>query len=410
MKIRLFRHYVDAPIWILALLEGLILFGAVYAAAHLRFINSPNEALEVLGPLFTRATTISATMLFIMVILGLYDLSSKSTDLGYYSIYAASYFIGFVALTVIFYVIPALFLGRGVLGLSLIIGFVGVTSLRYLFINVLGGHAGERRVLVLGTGTRSAQIANLAATSRQTNRFSLVGFVPTGPEETPVERLRVVSTGSQAVALAEPEPIVPGKVPLLALVRQNEADEVVVGVRQRRGGQLNMQELLECRMEGINVIELSTFFERETGKVNLDSLNPSWMVFSEGFNRSNTRNTIKRIFDLAASSILFLISFPVLLLTIFLIKLDSRGPVLYRQIRVGECGQVFGVLKFRSMRVDAESEGTPQWAKLQDDRVTSIGRIIRKLRIDELPQIINVLKGDMSFVGPRPERPYFVDN
>lgn len=134
------------------------------------------------------------------------------------------------------------------------------------------------------------------------------------------------------------------------------------------------------------------------------------MVFSEGFNRSNTRNTIKRIFDLAASSILFLISFPVLLLTIFLIKLDSRGPVLYRQIRVGECGQVFGVLKFRSMRVDAESEGTPQWAKLQDDRVTSIGRIIRKLRIDELPQIINVLKGDMSFVGPRPERPYFVDN
>lgn len=395
VKFRIFRHYVDTPVWIMALVEGLIFFGAVYAAAQLRYITGTSADVIELGPLFARALIVSLTMLTIMVSLGLYNADSKWGDWGYYSVYLASYFIGFITLTVIFYIFPELFLGRGVLGITLVVGFICVSALRLLFFGILSGTTGTRRVLVLGAGSRPAQIATLVESKkRNSNRFDLVGFVP---------------TDGQTDVLVEKATVVPDNAPLLALARQNNVDEIVVGVRQRRGGQLNMHELLECRMEGINVVDLSTFFERETGKVQLESLNPSWIVFSEGFNRGNIRNTSKRTFDVIASLLLLIITLPVLLLTAVLVKLDSRGSIFYKQKRVGECGQVFDVLKFRSMRTDAEEEGKPQWALKHDTRVTRIGRIIRKLRIDELPQIFNVLSGEMSFVGPRPERPFFVN-
>jgi sugar transferase (PEP-CTERM system associated) len=187
-----------------------------------------------------------------------------------------------------------------------------------------------------------------------------------------------------------------------------QVEEIVVGIRERRGGALPMRELLDCKLEGIDITDLSSFFERETGQVQLDSLNPSWMVFSDGFCRSSYRNIVKRGFDIAASLTLLLMTFPIMLLTALLIMLETGKPILYRQVRVGECGEPFEVLKFRSMCVDAESSGMPQWAKNNDERATHVGRVIRLLRIDELPQIFNVLRGDMSFVGPRPERPYFV--
>ncbi len=156
-------------------------------------------------------------------------------------------------------------------------------------------------------------------------------------------------------------------------------------------------------------MELSSFFERETGCVQLQSLNPSWLIFSDGFDRGLLRDTSKRLFDVVVSGILLVVALPIMALTALLIKLDSRGPILYRQERIGQGGAAFDVLKFRSMRTDAEKDGKPQWAKQNDSRVTRVGRVIRLLRIDELPQIFNVLKGEMSFVGPRPERPFFVD-
>jgi len=154
---------------------------------------------------------------------------------------------------------------------------------------------------------------------------------------------------------------------------------------------------------------LPSFFERQTGQIQLESLNASWMIFSDGFHRSPMKDIVKRIFDVTASSLLLLLTLPVFVLTALLIWLESGSPILYRQERVGENGRIFNVLKFRSMRKDAERDGVPQWAKKQDARVTRVGKVIRLLRIDELPQIFNVLRGDMSFVGPRPERPYFVD-
>jgi len=394
MKIRIFGHYVDVPMWLLALVEGLVLVGAVYLAVHLRFISESPVEIAKLGHLPLKSIVISTVMLLILVALGMYNIESNWGQWGHFSIYLASFFIGFIVLTVVFYVVPALYLGRGVLALSLALGFVGITGVRQLYFGLIDREAKAKRVLVLGGGSRSAEIVTLLEKGHS-HRFSLAGFVS--------ESLSVLDEKIQSRALA-----VESAVPLLAHARRNNVNEIVVGVRQRRDGALNMKELLECRLEGLSVVDLPTFFERETGKVMLDSLNPSWVVFSQGFNRGTLTNVVKRAIDIVMSVVLLVLFLPVMALTAVLIKLDSRGPVLYRQQRVGECGQVFDVLKFRSMTVDAEKNGQPQWAQKQDNRVTRIGGIIRKLRIDELPQIFNVLKGDMSFVGPRPERPFFV--
>jgi sugar transferase (PEP-CTERM system associated) len=191
-------------------------------------------------------------------------------------------------------------------------------------------------------------------------------------------------------------------------VRGLDIDEIVVAMDDRRRN-FPIAELLQCRLKGVDITDVVTFLERETGKVHLDVLNPSWLIFGEGFRRDTWRRIEERLFDVVSSSLLLIVTSPVLLLTTLAVWVDSglRGPVFYRQVRVGYAGRNFEVIKFRSMRVDAEKNGAI-WATPGDNRVTRVGSVIRKLRIDELPQIVNVLKGDMSFVGPRPERPEFV--
>jgi sugar transferase (PEP-CTERM system associated) len=248
------------------------------------------------------------------------------------------------------------------------------------------------RVLVLGTGSRVTRLAEYA---QRNPNHQVVGYVPTQP-------------GRHYV----PSPLILPRTPgdsLLSVAERHAVDKIVVGVRDRRSGGFPVQELLECRMKGIEVVELPTFFEREYRQVMLESLNPSWMVLGDGFRQGFFRNMAKRLFDLIVSTVLLLVSFPVLLLAAICIYLESGLPVLYRQERVGRGGRVLTVYKLRTMRKDAESGGTPQWAAADDDRTTRVGRFLRKSRIDELPQILNVLKGEMSLVGPRPERPVFVD-
>ena len=198
-----------------------------------------------------------------------------------------------------------------------------------------------------------------------------------------------------------------GQLPALAEARQ--IDEIVVAMDERRSV-FPLDELLECRLRGIDVVDLTTFLERETGKVHLESLNPSWLIFGRGFRRDAIRLATERAFDVVASLGLLLLAWPFMLLTLLAIKLEDgwQAPVFYRQRRVGLGNRVFVVLKFRSMSVNAESGGV-RWATKNDSRVTRVGTLIRKIRIDELPQILNILRGDMSFVGPRPERPEFVD-
>jgi sugar transferase (PEP-CTERM system associated) len=196
---------------------------------------------------------------------------------------------------------------------------------------------------------------------------------------------------------------------LASMVDKYAIDQIVVGVRDRRGGGFPVQQLLECKMKGVDLIELPTFFEREYRQVMLESLNPSWMVLGDGFRQSHFGNAVKRLFDLAVSVALLVLCVPVLLFAALCIFLESGFPVLYRQERSGRHGRAFTLYKLRSMSVDAERTGTAQWARANDDRVTLVGHIIRKFRIDELPQLFNVIKGEMSLVGPRPERPFFVD-
>jgi sugar transferase (PEP-CTERM system associated) len=251
----------------------------------------------------------------------------------------------------------------------------------------------RRRVLVIGTGREAASV-EYSLTHPHHPGLSIVGFLSVpGADESLVHPSRVLPAGRS----------------LLETARALDADEIIVAVRERRGGTLPLSELLDCKLSGIKVLDLSCFFERVRGQVRLDSLRASWLIYGEGFRQGTLRTMIKRAFDLAAALALLVLASPIMLLAVLAIALEDGFPVLYKQERVGQGGRVFKVIKFRSMWRDAEKDGKPRWASANDNRVTRVGRIMRKTRIDELPQLFNVLMGHMSMVGPRPERPFFVD-
>jgi sugar transferase (PEP-CTERM system associated) len=247
---------------------------------------------------------------------------------------------------------------------------------------------------VIGTGSRAAHIEALLAKRGQAGNVQVIGYLPMGGSHHFVNGDRILDTQESLPELAA----------------RLQISEIILAVRDRRSGGLPVPDLLTCKLRGIRVLELSSFFERENGHLQLDSMNASWMILAEGFHQGMLRDTIKRLFDLVVSAAMLAVSLPIMVLTALLIKLESPGPVLYRQERVGQGGRNFTILKFRSMCVDAEKDGKPRWAGQNDSRVTLTGRFIRRTRIDELPQVFNVFFGDMSFVGPRPERPYFVQD
>lgn len=395
MTIRLFNHYLPTPLFFLAIAEVLIFFGSVYLGVTVRFAELDVQIYRVTGEpisMFPRALLYTAVMVTILTTFGLYRWDMHKDDQGYRLRYLGSFVVGMMFMFAVFYAIPQTIVGRGAMALALLFSFVGSALARSVFFKVVGHEALKRRVLVLGIGTRAAEVDALAQRLGDQARFQVIGFASLKSEQPSVDRRKILSE----------------KCSLLALAHKHEIDEIVVGVRDRRGGHLSMPELLECKLDGVNVVDLSSFFERETGYVQLDSLNISWMVFSEGFRRNALRNLVKRVFDVTVSGTMLVVTLPVMLLVAVAVWIGTGRPILYRQQRVGECGQVFEMLKFRSMRTDAEKDGIARWAKQNDDRVTRVGRFIRQTRLDELPQLINVLRGDMSFVGPRPERPQFV--
>lgn len=301
--------------------------------------------------------------------------------------------LSFAIMTFIFYVLPDLYFGRGLLAIAMILAFALLLLLRMLFFRLPGVEFFRPRAIVLGTGNSAHELYKLIAEKSFFRNHNIVGYVPFYGEERKVPVTAIIEKNSNLGVLAA----------------QKDVSEVIVATQERRGGGFPIQELLECKMNGINVMDIATFYEKERGYIRMDSLQPSWLVFGRGFDQSLIRSLIKRIFDLCASILLLIVTLPVMLITIIIIFLEDGKPIFYRQARIGRGGTVFSVIKFRSMRKDAEKGGRPQWSTEDDPRITRIGKIIRKLRIDELPQIINVLKGEMSFVGPRPERPYFVD-
>lgn len=393
--IRLFKHYVPLPLFLMAITEAVVLFGSMYLGTGLRFIWGDHSGIKLIGPIFPRALVFTAVMLAIMTAFGLHQRDVKQEGVWGYPIrFIVSFVVGLVTMLLIFYVVPNLYLGRGAFALVFLLAFVGTALTRLIFVRLFKLDAMLRRVMLLGSGSRSAKIEGLERDEQGQRKFNLVGCLPLSNSEFSFDRTRILRD----------------KGSILSIAKKYRIDEIVVGVRERRGGGLPADQLLECKLAGIEVIDLPSFFERETGQIQVESLNPSWMIFSDGFSRSPLKDITKRMFDVIASGVLLLLTLPVMLITALLIWLEGGSPVFYRQERVGENGHVFKVLKFRSMRQDAEHDGVPQWAKKQDDRVTRVGKVIRLLRIDELPQVFNVFKGDMSFVGPRPERPYFVQD
>ncbi len=250
----------------------------------------------------------------------------------------------------------------------------------------------RRRVMIFGAGPRAKQAGKILLAADP--NVDLVGYYAS-----PNDVLEEVSAWG----------VLAPKMTLTDMVRKEKVDEIVVAVSERRGGSMPLRELLDCKLQGVHVIDLSTHFEKTLGQIRLDAVNAGWLVFSDGFAQGWIRSLVKRVFDIVCAAVLILLTIPVMLVTAVLIRMESRGPIFYIQERVGLRGQLFNVIKFRSMRTDAEKDGKPVWAAASDDRTTRVGRVIRKSRIDELPQLFNVLGGSMSLVGPRPERPYFVE-
>jgi len=389
--IRFFRHYVPLNLLLLILIEALILGGAIFLGVSARFLDGVIST--ELQPLLPKALTFTLIMLGLMTAAGLYDLECHLGIRALLNRLGLSFGLGLVVMSLVFYFFPALLVGRGAFLLSFGMALLGIMASRMLFLRWTCLGALKTRVLVIGTGSRAAHVETLLTKRGSVSNIQVMGYLPMGGSHHFVDHDRILDTAETLPELAT----------------RLQINEIILAVRERRGG-MPVDELLECKLRGINVIELSTFFERENGHLQLDSMNASWMILAEGFNQGMLRDTVKRLFDLLISSAMLVITLPVMALTALLIKLESPGPVLYRQERVGQGGHPFTILKFRSMRSDAEQDGKPRWASQNDSRVTLVGRFIRRTRIDELPQIFNVFFGDMSFVGPRPERPYFVQD
>ncbi|MEM9742729.1 MAG: TIGR03013 family XrtA/PEP-CTERM system glycosyltransferase [Pseudomonadota bacterium] len=395
--IRILRHYIHTQYFLTALAELVLLAGSAFAGYYTRYLTFAGpEYLWLFSLLFA---LVSFTCMSAM---GVYPSRLREGYVGMMLRTAVSLFLlSTASMAILLFLFPELNPGRWVLLFTAVEAYVLLALGRWLTHSVLNEETLKRRVVVLGTGQRAVNVARRLRRRSDRRAFLLDGFLTYGGEPD------LVSEYGASVSCWDET--------LLAYCESRDIDEIVVAIDERRrnhgaGGGLPLDELTACRIAGIDICDVQTFIERESCKIDVDLLRPSWIVFADGFNTSLTRAVTKRTFDVLSSLALLLVTWPIMLVTAALIQLECRfrHPTFYRQERVGLDGKVFHVIKFRSMRPDAEAEGQAQWAQKDDPRVTTIGAFIRSTRIDELPQLFNVLKGDMSFVGPRPERPQFV--
>jgi sugar transferase (PEP-CTERM system associated) len=397
--LRIFGHFVPVPAVLLGIAEILLVAAAVYFVAP---PIVPQEFLQVgLHAVQARfALGLSLIAGVSMMAVGLYN----------YDVFLDTRVMVIKVVMALTLVAPVAALGALVFGRNFLVAPSDGWSLLFLkvafawmscvlvtrmaFLKVSDSDVFRRPVVVVGTGVRAARIANLV--EQHTNRY----FIP---------KAFVHACGDLRLVMGAPLDLdrTKDEYALARYARELGAREVVVATDERRG--MPLSQLLHCKVEGINVVDYLTFWERENGRIEIESLQPSWLIYSDGFRLSPLNAAFKRVFDIITATGLLVFALPLMLIAALAVKFESPGPILYRQERVGLGGKPFTAFKFRSMRDDAERDGTPQWATQRDPRVTRVGGVIRKFRIDELPQLLNVLRGDMSFVGPRPERPFFVD-
>lgn len=376
----------------LAFAEATLAFFALYAFVD---IFSPSVALVGLesaaGAIWPRALLVTAIVIACMSSMGLYQLRQRSGRNGMLARVVVAMVAAEIGIEVLFLAIPGLAVSHAAVIGTGIVCLAGFSLMRLAFARVVDQDVFKRRVLVWGAGDRAATIGQRLRRRTDQRGFLVAGYV-----------------GTPGDSVAVPfDKRVPGKADLLGFVERERIHEIVIAMDDRRQG-FPEAFLRECRLRGVAVIDIVQFLERETGRVSVELASPSWLIYSKGFRADLLRSTIKRAFDVTAALVLLVLTGPVMLLTALAIWMEDRGPIFYRQVRTGQGGRPFKIIKFRSMSVNAESGGKAIWAVRNDPRVTRVGEFIRKVRIDELPQAFNVLAGTMSFVGPRPERPEFV--
>ena len=387
--IRLFKHYIPHAVLLLGLfdLALLLLAGEIAWLTRASQIGiDPGPLADRLGSLITFALIVWTAMISV----GVYGAEALRSMQFAGTRLLVAISLGIIALSVLDFLLPGSTLWRSTLFYAMMMAIAVLVVNRLVLASLLGTSAFRRRVVVLGAGPRANRLSELAA--KPESGFVIVSYIAM------TEAAREVPEAISREAIHD----------LGLFVSNLGASEVVLALEERRNS-LPLKDLLRIKTKGVHVNEFSSFLERETGRVDLDTVNPSWLIFSDGFSAGRTLSSAaKRVFDIAASGLLLLLTLPVILLFAALVKLDSKGPAFFRQQRVGLFGETFDVIKLRSMRTDAEKDGA-KWASRNDPRITRLGRFIRKVRIDELPQTWSVLKGEMSFVGPRPEVPKFVD-
>ena len=374
-RIRLFGVFVHFKYFALLLCELAVVTAAIYYCYAQAALDQPQAA----GWILAKSLFAAGPFVLCFAGLGLYSSRQTLSGLGIFSRYLVASAIAIPMLWVLHFALQT-YVTSSDFVLPVATAITLLASLRMIFGGMLDSNLLKRRVLVLGSGEKASFVKKIA-NDRNQRGFCLVDGAP------------ILST--------------PGS--LVACVKRHRINEVVVAFDDRRNT-LPAKELLDCRLSGVSVVDVLDFLERETGVIPFEHLQPSWLIFTDGFTANLLSRAAKRAFDFVASGVLIVLAAPIILLTCLAIKMDrkSPGPIIYRQVRVGLDGADFNVLKFRSMRIDAEKNGQAQWACEKDPRVSAVGNVLRKYRIDELPQLFNVLMGTMSLVGPRPERPVFV--
>ncbi len=386
--IRIFNHYVHGSA-LRGILFDLCIVVLVATLAVVLQVGSVDQALPLAGK---HVVSFAACLFVINSASGLYE--PMPADSAARSVARAIVVLA-IALPItyiIFGMLPASFANRATVQVSMVAGVSALILRRAYLSHSSGAAAARSRILIFGAGPAALEVGR--ALRKADPNAHIVGYLA-GPNE----RETAVPPGE----------ILPSDGTLPDIARKHVVDEIVVALTERRAGSMPLRQLLDCKVSGTKVYDLAAHFEKTLGQIRIDYLNASWLIFSDGFNQGALRTAVKRVFDILSASVLCILGLPLMGLAAVFIKLESPGPLLYRQERVGQNGRSFNVTKFRSMRTDAEKDGQPVWAKANDSRVTRVGQFIRRTRIDELPQLFNVLRGEMSLVGPRPERPFFVE-
>jgi sugar transferase (PEP-CTERM system associated) len=382
--LRIFRHYVSGLAFVLFLGDLLVILGAFY-------IVELSTAWAGYAPFAARFIEVSILMVFVLYLGDLYQLRGLTGSREIAARLLVCQAATALGVAAIGFAIPLLRLSRLAFLETFLLTTVGLGAWRALLFAAWSQQQITVRVLVVGTGEVGRLIAGLEPTSSRP--FRIIGFLDDVPG---------------AADLVPEGHVLLGKIQDLdSLVEETRPDVVVVAQIDRRG-QFPAQALLACRLRGIQVEDWPTFYEKATGKILVTAVRPSWLIFSDGFVKTPRTEIIKRLFDVTVSLGGIVLSLPIMALVALAVRLDSAGPVLYRQPRLGQNGCVFILNKFRSMRQDAEKDTGPVWSAQRDPRITRVGVFLRRSRLDELPQLFNVLFGHMSFIGPRPERPEFV--